>query len=182
MKPGEGDVQVYSIYQLSDPRDGKPRYVGLSSNVFNRFAQHILSQGNKAKVGWINELKQAGLLPLLQILEENIPTIDEAKCREKEWIQRVQAAGAQLTNIAEALQEPLYILERLRAMRGSLGLSQEGLARRTHSISARTIRNAEAGQRVTFETARQILEALNAIHAEVGRAQLTIDDLGLNLS
>jgi transcriptional regulator with XRE-family HTH domain len=70
----------------------------------------------------------------------------------------------------------------LKQLRESLGLSQEGLARRTRSISSRTIRNAEAGQRVTFETARQILEALNAIHAEVGRAPVTIDDLGLNLS
>lgn len=70
----------------------------------------------------------------------------------------------------------------LKQMRESLGLSQEGLARRTRSISARTIRNAEAGQRVTFETARQILEAINDIHTEVGRAAVTIDDLGLNLS
>lgn len=69
----------------------------------------------------------------------------------------------------------------LKQIRESLGLSQEGLARRTRSISARTIRNAESGQRVTFETARQILEAINAIHAEVGRTIVTIDDLGLNL-
>lgn len=69
----------------------------------------------------------------------------------------------------------------LKQLRESLGLSQEGLARRTRSISARTIRNAESGQRITFETARQILEALNDIHSEVGRAAVTIDDLGLNL-
>lgn len=69
----------------------------------------------------------------------------------------------------------------LKQLRESLGLSQEGLARRTRSISARTIRNAESGQRVTFETARQILEAINSIHSEVGRPTATIDDLGLNL-
>lgn len=70
----------------------------------------------------------------------------------------------------------------LKQMRESLGLSQEGLARRTRSISARTIRNAEAGQRVSFETARQILEAINNIHSEVGRPAVTIDDLGLTLA
>ena len=70
----------------------------------------------------------------------------------------------------------------LRAMRESLGLSQEGLARRTRSLSARTIRNAEAGQRVTFDSAYQILEAINNIHSEVGRPPVTIDDLGLTLS
>ena len=70
----------------------------------------------------------------------------------------------------------------LRAIRESLGLSQEGLARRTRSLSARTIRNAEAGQRVTFDTAYQILEAINNIHSEVGRPSITLDDLGLTLS
>lgn len=70
----------------------------------------------------------------------------------------------------------------LRAIRESLGLSQEGLARRTRSLSARTIRNAEAGNRVTFDTARQILEAINDIHAEVGRQAITLDDLGLTLN
>ena len=69
----------------------------------------------------------------------------------------------------------------LKTIRESLGLSQEGLARRTRSLSARTIRNAEAGQRVTFDTARQILEAINDIHTEVGRPKITIDDLGLTL-
>lgn len=70
----------------------------------------------------------------------------------------------------------------LRAIRESLGLSQEGLARRTRSLSARTIRNAEAGQRVTFDSAYQILEALNSIHSEVGRPSITLDDLRLTLS
>lgn len=190
-------MQGYSIYQLSDPRDGKPRYVGLSSDVFNRFARHILSQEENAKAKWIDELKQAGLLRLLQVLEENIPTIDEARYKEREWIQRLRATGAQLTNVAGTIsltgilpianvagvsQEPLCTLERLRAMRGTLGLSQEALSRRTRSLSARTIRNAEAGQRITFDTASQILEAINNIHREVGRPPITIDDLGLTLS
>lgn len=70
---------------------------------------------------------------------------------------------------------------RLKQIRESLGLSQEGLARRTRGLSSRTIRNAETGQRVTFDTARQILEAINDIHTEVGRPTVTLDDLGLNL-
>ena len=69
----------------------------------------------------------------------------------------------------------------LKQLRERLGLSQEGLARRTRSLSARTIRNAEVGQRVTFDTARQILEAINDIHTEVGRPTVTLDDLGLKL-
>ena len=69
----------------------------------------------------------------------------------------------------------------LKSIRESLGLSQEGLARRTRSLSSRTIRNAEDGKRVTYDTAMQILEAINAILSEAGRQTVTLDDLGLTL-
>ncbi len=70
----------------------------------------------------------------------------------------------------------------LRMIRESLGLSQEGVARRTRGLSSRTIRNAESGQRVTFDTAIQILEAINSALSEAGRQKITLDDLGLTLN
>jgi transcriptional regulator with XRE-family HTH domain len=69
----------------------------------------------------------------------------------------------------------------LKEIRESIGLSQEGLARRTRGLSSRTIRNAETGQRVTFDTASQILEALNSALVEVGKPKVTLDDLVLTL-
>lgn len=77
-------MQEYSVYQLVDPRDNTIRYVGLSSAVLNRCAEHVLSGGrvNKVKAQWIEELKQAGLLPILQVLETNILGLDEARCKE----------------------------------------------------------------------------------------------------
>jgi predicted transcriptional regulator len=70
----------------------------------------------------------------------------------------------------------------LRMIRESLGLSQEGVARRTRGLSSRTIRNAESGQRVTFDTAIQILGAINGALGEAGRQKITLDDLGLTLN
>ncbi len=70
----------------------------------------------------------------------------------------------------------------LRTIRESIGLSQEGVARRTRGLSSRTVRNAETGQRVTFDTAIQILEAINSALAEAGKTKVTLDDLGLTLS
>lgn len=69
----------------------------------------------------------------------------------------------------------------LKEIRLSLGLSQEGLARRTRSVSMGTIRNAESGKRVTYDTATQILEALNELFEEGGKPSVTLDELGLHL-
>lgn len=42
----------------------------------------------------------------------------------------------------------------LRALRESLGVSQEGLARRTRNLTTRTVANAERGQRITYPDGR----------------------------
>jgi DNA-binding transcriptional regulator YiaG len=69
----------------------------------------------------------------------------------------------------------------LKQLRLDLGVSQEGVARRTRSVSTGTIKNAETGRRVTFDTANQILEAINALLTEAGRSTITLDALGLTL-
>ena len=69
----------------------------------------------------------------------------------------------------------------LRALRESLGISQEGLARRTRTLTTRTVANAERGQRVTYDSATQILEAVNKLLAEAGKPPVTLDQLGLHL-
>ena len=70
---------------------------------------------------------------------------------------------------------------KLKEIRRSLGASLEGVARRTHSVSSGTVKNAENGKRITFDTATQILEAINTMLEEVGRARVTLDDLGITL-
>ena len=69
----------------------------------------------------------------------------------------------------------------LKRIRLDLGVSQEGLARRTRSVSTGTVKNAENGKRVTYDTATQILEAINTLLTEEGKAAVTLDDLGLVL-
>ncbi len=69
----------------------------------------------------------------------------------------------------------------LRALRESLGVSQEGLARRTRHLTTRTVANAERGKRVTYESATQILEAINQLLAEAGKPSVPLDQLGFNL-
>ncbi|MFL5587658.1 MAG: helix-turn-helix domain-containing protein [Ktedonobacteraceae bacterium] len=69
----------------------------------------------------------------------------------------------------------------LKRIRLDLGVSQEGLARRTRSVSTGTVKNAENGKRVTYDTATQILEAINTLLTEEGKTAVTLDDLGLIL-
>ncbi len=69
----------------------------------------------------------------------------------------------------------------LRQIRDSLGVTQETVARRTRSIGLRTYIRAEGGDRVTYDTANQILEAINSFLAEANRPSVTLDDLGLTL-
>ena len=69
----------------------------------------------------------------------------------------------------------------LKRIRLELGVSQEGLARRTRSVSTGTVKNAENGKRVTYDTATQILEAINNLLTEAGKPTVTLDDLGLTL-
>ena len=69
----------------------------------------------------------------------------------------------------------------LKLLRTDLGVSQEGLARRTESVSTGTVKNAENGRRVTYDTATQILRAVNTLLAEKNRPQVTLEDLGLTL-
>jgi DNA-binding transcriptional regulator YiaG len=69
----------------------------------------------------------------------------------------------------------------LKQIRQRLNVSQEGVARRTRSVSTGTVKNAENGKRVTYDTATQILEAINTLLAEAGEVPITLDDLGLTL-
>ena len=68
----------------------------------------------------------------------------------------------------------------LRQIREQLGVTQEAVARRTR-LGLRTYIRAEGRNRVTCDTARQILEAINGLLEEAGQPSVTLDDLELTL-
>lgn len=71
---------------------------------------------------------------------------------------------------------------RLKQLREALGVSQETVARRTRSVNLRTYIRAEGGKTsVRYDTAMQILEAMNALRAEKGLPPVSLDDLNLKL-
>ena len=68
----------------------------------------------------------------------------------------------------------------MRRIRDGLGVSQETVARRT-SLSTGTYRRAEDGFPVKYSTAQELLQAINGLLREQGKAEVSLEDLGLTL-
>jgi transcriptional regulator with XRE-family HTH domain len=69
----------------------------------------------------------------------------------------------------------------MRAIRESINVTREDIVRRSRSLSIGTVRNAEKGRSVKYDTALQILEAVNGLLQDAGREPVTLEDLGLKL-
>jgi hypothetical protein len=91
----------YTIYQLIDPRDGLPRYVGYTRGTLEtRLKEHCNDNiSNLAKAAWIQELKAHGILPTIQELE-NASSENEALDRERAWIHCLLNQNMPLLNIS----------------------------------------------------------------------------------
>jgi len=59
-------VLPHFVYVLIDPRNGHPKYVGLSHDVEARYKTHV-ARSTKTTKEWITELKSLGLRPWLQV-------------------------------------------------------------------------------------------------------------------
>lgn len=89
---------MYTIYALVDPRNGEIKYVGLTKDVYVRFAQHIRGKSDHPqKDAWIQELKQAQILVHMEVLEQ-VEDLDLALNRENHWIDFWLAEGCKLFN------------------------------------------------------------------------------------
>lgn len=94
-KPGTAGV-----YALIDPRTEEVRYIGSSVNIETRYRTHINGgdSGRKAINHWIEELKGAGLVPLVKILWVG-QDAEKRKTAEFEEIDAAILAGAALCNV-----------------------------------------------------------------------------------
>lgn len=92
----------YQIYALVDPRDNCVRYVGLSVDAQQRYKAHLSCvDASRRERQWILELRQAGLEPILQVLEEiELSKNSYALACEKElyWMIEMRRLGHPLLN------------------------------------------------------------------------------------
>ena len=85
------------IYILIDPRDNSPRYIGRTlQSLRERLGRHLNDKAVNKRTNWIKHLKNLGLIPTIELLEE----CDEANYvfLEKYWISQFKCWGFTLVN------------------------------------------------------------------------------------
>ena len=90
------------IYSLTDPITNQVRYIGKADNIKKRFSSHICLKNlikPTHKNNWINSLKNKGLKPILNIIDE-VPN-NEWEFWEQYWISQFRVWGFDLTNLTE---------------------------------------------------------------------------------
>jgi hypothetical protein len=66
----------YYVYLYTDPRSGKPFYVGKGQG--KRVLSHLSAEGESRKVNLLRELKEHGLVPQIDILAHALPNEEVA--------------------------------------------------------------------------------------------------------
>jgi hypothetical protein len=90
------------IYILIDPRDNKIKYIGKSNNVEDRYVRHLRqcnSETPTKKNNWIKSLKEKGLKPLYEVIDEC--DSDYINDLEVYWIEQFRQWGIELKNMTE---------------------------------------------------------------------------------
>lgn len=89
-------MRMGHIYSLNDPISDIPRYIGFSTRVKTRYTLHCNSQEKTHKGNWIRSLKEKGLKPKLDILDE--VSVEEIKFWEIYYISLYKSWGFNLVN------------------------------------------------------------------------------------
>lgn len=124
----------FMVYALTDPCDSIIRYIGLTSNPRNRYAQHLQGMGYKEeRKEWVAQLHRCGMRPLMKHLATIQGNRDESVYYEAAWIYVLLHDGVTLLNrrvsdvtfspgsIAECLYQGLPIAPYIRATQRSVG-------------------------------------------------------------
>ena len=97
-------MKKYKIYILKDPRDGRIRYIGLTSMKLNdRLRAHLgNSKRDKNHKGyWLNSLKSLYLKPIIESIHDDIDDIETAYKLEIFYISKYREEGFDLTNTSD---------------------------------------------------------------------------------
>ena len=175
------------IYGLKCPKSDDYRYIGKSSNGLRRPKTHLILSHNLSVRLWVEELREEGLCPLIDVIEEC--SEDNLLEREKFWIAYYHELVYPLMNIIEykgssitKIQEELKIEEQkladklnkikqeisnldnihefIKYVRKVRGINQETLSDLS-GVGLRTIKQIEAGKgNPTYKTLENWLNVL----------------------
>lgn len=87
------------IYSLSHPKTGEVKYIGKANSPKDRYKSHLCLRKKDCYTktrGWINELREVDLLPVMEILDE--VNFSEWEFWERHYISLYKSCGFVLTN------------------------------------------------------------------------------------
>jgi hypothetical protein len=92
------------VYSLSDPRDGRVRYVGITNyGLSHRLHGHLTearrAKSNSHRINWLRSLLASGVRPVIEMIE-SCPRLFWQE-RERYWIKTMRDAGHDLVNGSE---------------------------------------------------------------------------------
>ena len=171
------------VYALGDPRTGEVRYVGIAQDVYKHYTQHLINPHSSRISAWMDEIKVAGIVPTLAVLESDVGE-DLIFEREKYWIRYYLDLGASLLNvactasdkqkqqIAACVEMPEKESYTLGELFGSLFISIPALAHQS-GVSEATIREIRVGNII----GRFYLDKLLAAFSDLCHIPLSIDNI-----
>lgn len=95
-------MKTFCIYKIICPLTNSPKYIGFTGNLKLRTRFHrcynyfTYSQEYR---DWKLYLKSKSVRPIIEVIENNIFSVKEAKLREMYWINEYKNAGYKLFNI-----------------------------------------------------------------------------------
>jgi len=98
---GINNLNTRYLYELLDPRDNLPRYVGITKNLKNRYNNHIIGEINRKcpKSSWIKSLKKLNLLPIMRVI--SIVHKDDIEQIEIDTIKHYREKYPKLKNLSD---------------------------------------------------------------------------------
>ena len=87
------------IYALCDPATGEVRYVGKTVRTpQRRLYYHVKKASTGSQLYVCNWIRSLDGSPVIKVLEENPPNLNESEIR---WIAKLRREGARLTNLTD---------------------------------------------------------------------------------
>lgn len=107
-------ISTAFIYVLKEPTTGEVRYVGKTTNIKTRLTKHCSEKSHNHRVHWIQHLKSAGQIPVIEVIDE-VP-IEHWQQWEVAWIKYFREQGCDLvnsTNGGEGVTQTFEIREKI---------------------------------------------------------------------
>lgn len=147
----------FIVYSLTDPETNEIRYVGMSTKGLDRPQSRCYSGHCK---NWHKSLKDKGLEPVIEIVQELPDTTPEAfeeLCQlEMHWIAVYRELGCRLTNLTDGGEGKLGC-KHSEEHRRKMSEAQKG--RKFSDEHRRRLSEAQKGRKLSDETKKRLSEA-----------------------